>query len=90
MKDEPVDCKKLSMGTRTGFQERLKKACDGGKESRIKEEERGVETLICLSKLDATSAEWMNLRALTKIRAVFGRVVRTSEPTQMLVILVAG
>lgn len=47
------------MGTMTGSHERLKKACDGGKESRMIEEERGVETLICLSRLEARRAEWM-------------------------------
>lgn len=54
------------------------------------EEARGVETFICLSRLDATSAEWMNLRALLRIDAAFGRADRTSEPTQIVVMLVAG
>ena len=54
------------------------------------DEERGVETLTWRSRLDATRAEWMYLIALTSTFAAFGRVVKTSEPTQMAVILVAG
>jgi hypothetical protein len=45
------------MGIKTGFHVLLKKAWDGGKESRIIEEERGVETLIWRSRLDATRAD---------------------------------
>lgn len=74
----------------TGSHERLKKAWEGGKESRMIEEECGVETLIWPSRLDATRAEWMNFRAETKTGAAFGRVVRTSDPTAMAVMLVAG
>ena len=84
-----MDCKKSSSGTKTGLSERLKKACEGGNESRMMEEERGVETLTWRSRLDATRAEWMYLIALTSTFAAFGRVVKTSEPTQMAVILVA-
>jgi hypothetical protein len=39
MKYDPVDCKNLSKGTMTGSQERLKKAWEGGKESRMMEED---------------------------------------------------
>ena len=55
-----MDCKNLNMGTKTEFHEWLKKACDGGNESRMIAEECGVETLIWESRLAATSAEWMN------------------------------
>lgn len=73
-----------------GSHERLKKAWEGGKESRIMEEECGVETMIWESRLEATRADWMNLMAETRIGAAFERVVRTSDPTAMAVMLVAG
>lgn len=73
-----------------GFKEWLKKAWEGGKESRIMEVERGVETLICLSRLDATRAEWMYWRAFTRRGAALGRLLRISEPTQIVVMLVDG
>lgn len=74
----------------TGSHERLKKAWEGGNESRITEEECGVETLIWRSRLEATRAEWMNFNAETRTGAAFGRVVRTSDPTAIAVMLVAG
>lgn len=40
-----------------GFKERLKNACDGGKESKIMDDERGVVTLIWRSRFEATRAE---------------------------------
>lgn len=74
----------------TEFHEWLKNACDGGNESMMIDEECGVETLIWASRLAATSAEWMNWSADTRTGAAFGREVRTSDPTAMAVILVAG
>lgn len=54
------------------------------------EEECAVETLILESRLEATRAECMKFIADTRIGAAFGRVVSTSDPTDMDVILVAG
>lgn len=46
--------------------------------------------MICESRLAATRADWMNLRAVTRTGAALGKAVRTSDPTAMAVMLVAG
>ena len=78
------------MGTMTGSHVRLKKAWEGGNESSIMEEACGVETLILESSLEATRAEWMNCMAGTNTGAAFEIEVRTSDPTAIAVMLVAG
>jgi hypothetical protein len=55
---DPVDCRNLSIGTSTLSSDRLKKACDGGKESRMMDDECGVEILMYRSSAAATSAFW--------------------------------
>lgn len=90
MRYDPEVWRNLSNGIITGSHVRLKKACDGGNESRIMEEEWAVETLIRESSLAAVRAAWMYVMAETKTGAAFGMVVRTSEPTDMAVMLVAG
>lgn len=54
------------------------------------EEEWAVETLIWESSLAATRAAWMYFRAETSTGAALGMAVRTSDPTEMAVMLVAG
>ncbi|KAF5793955.1 hypothetical protein HanXRQr2_Chr08g0322701 [Helianthus annuus] len=88
MRYDPVDWRNSSNEIITGSKVRLKNACDGGKESRMIEEECAVETLIWESSLAEMSAEWMFSSAETKTGAVLGVVVRTSVPTEMAVMLV--
>lgn len=85
-----MDWRNLSNGIITGSHVRLKKAWEGGNESRIMEEEWAVETLIWESSLAAIKAAWMYFSAETKTGPALGIVVRTSEPTDMAVMLVAG
>ena len=85
-----MDWRKDSMGVRTESQERLKKAWDGGKESRMREEDCGEMILTRESRLAETSAEWRNFIAGRSTGAAFGAEVRISEPTAMEVMLTAG